>query len=815
MSEHERVGHGNQLKTRNCILLHCWRYRLKHRKLIFSLILIVLATLMIIPSTLAETAHARFRSVKDIDWPVSFSTDWTNSSGRQYQQPLAQASLGMALSAFRVPEVALANRGNHIEQFLTELDFGKVTLEQYDVEPSIQTIATAIAMRKVTEALTPYTLISVAVSGGGYQNEWESNFLIGTGLHHEGFDYAAKQVYQRIQDYIQAQQIDGAIKIWLTGYSRGAAVANRTAAILLDNRILTADQLFCYTFATPNVTRQQDASQYPSIFNLVGSFDPVPMIPFEEWGYTRYGATYYLPSSEVDSDYADRVQPVDQLYQQMTGEPYWTNQSDNRLLQSLLGTVKDMVSDFSEYAENYQQPLIELWDNHGSSSVIASILGGALLSGNSVWQGLTNASDSILTLLSNAAQELLLQDVGALKPTWSATANLGENLLHEHYPNGYFAWVMAYDTRDAMITTHRRYRQILLGGDARVQILNQADQEVCALEIVDGLPTSSQNAIGFAITKNGDATTIAIPADAEYRITVSPTTQDEVTFAVKEGQSGSTQTDSYQIDDQALSMDEMYTCELPTAFAADGVQYALRSSTDGLVCRSVDDHNALTGLVVNSTAKQMMVENLWILLIILLLILLEVVILIVLSLKATKRHRHLRTVRNDSAKPLKVQNLRPLRFYRHHRAWNVLKTLAWMLVLCAAVMLVQGVQMLESWIFDLQTIDQMTILWFVSLLDLPTTILPILSVFPAMIAAQYLLQWGQEDTYRLKAASLFALFTVPSVGALAWLLATDRYIGYLDTMMWVAIGELLILLGTFVSCRFIIRMLQKQPDKII
>ena len=423
------------------------------------------------PAAFAEQTHIRFHSGQDIAWPISFSPEAFAQSGQMYNHAVAQASLGMALSAFRVPDVPLANRGNHIAAFFAELGFTNIRLDEYDVVPTEQTIASAIAVKPFSLARGQVTVLAVAISGGGYQNEWESNFLIGDGMHHEGFNDAAQKVYKRITEYIHLHNLNGPITIWMSGYSRAAAVANRTAAIIEDQRLVDADHLFCYTFATPNVTRQPQAASYPSIFNIVGSFDPVPMIPFEEWGYTRFGKTYFLTSPETDSAYADKAKPVEELYQQITGETYWINPSDNRLIQKLLSALGQTVDGISDYMARYQHSIIGLWENQQNPSAMLSLLGDALFGQSSLWNSVGGLSDTIASLLSNAADEAALQDVGLLKQTWNTTANLGENLLHEHYPKGYLAWVLGYPSLNDIVSENLGYRQLLIGGDVKAAIV--------------------------------------------------------------------------------------------------------------------------------------------------------------------------------------------------------------------------------------------------------------------------------------------------------------------------------------------------------
>ena len=547
------------------------------RTLILALAVLLLALTLASPvAAVGEVAYVRFHSVQDINWPVDFSDEYLAGSGQTYRQAMAQASLGMALSAFRVPGVELSQRGDSIETYLTELGFTNISLSQYDVEPTIQTIATAISMKALTDETGAFTVLAVAISGGGYQDEWKSNFLIGNGLHHEGFNAAAEKVTGRIEDYLERQKIDGRVKIWLTGYSRAAATANRAAAILLDERLVTSDNLFCYTFATPNVTRQSNAASYPSIFNVIGSFDPVPMIPFEDWGYTRYGVTRYLPTPEANSDYAVRVAPVKALYREMTGSEYWTNQSDNRLIQKVFGVLTDMVSNIDDYAQHYQSLLIDLWSNKSNPVALITGLAQTLAGDQTLWQQLSGEADKALSIVSNTAGEALLQDVGLFEQSWSANADLGENLMHEHYPKGYLAWLCAYQDVDAMVSHNRNYRQLTVGGDAGITVYNATGEVACAFDVTDGVTTPQTGASSLTIAQSGDALTVSIPADEAYRVEIRAHDGDPIEVVIREGTIGKTALVSYQPTSQTLPTHVVYTCALPSAFYASGTRYTPR-----------------------------------------------------------------------------------------------------------------------------------------------------------------------------------------------------------------------------------------------
>ena len=59
--------------------------------------------------------------------------------------------------------------------------------EWYDKKPEADSIAVACGSKKIDD----FTLITIAVRGGGYGNEWSSTFTMGPSSNHEGFEKAA------------------------------------------------------------------------------------------------------------------------------------------------------------------------------------------------------------------------------------------------------------------------------------------------------------------------------------------------------------------------------------------------------------------------------------------------------------------------------------------------------------------------------------------------------------------------------------------------------------------------------------------------
>lgn len=143
------------------------------------------------------------------------------------------------------------------------------------------------------------TILAVTIRGtNGTIEEWSSNCDIGdistdtpdddwvNTLNHKGFDMTATRVMREINNFIMESDLHPEELIyWVTGHSRGAAIANIVGA----NLEKAGETAFTYTFAAPNCTLDKEAKTYTSIFNVINEDDFVPCLPMEYWGYTTYG----------------------------------------------------------------------------------------------------------------------------------------------------------------------------------------------------------------------------------------------------------------------------------------------------------------------------------------------------------------------------------------------------------------------------------------------------------------------------------------------------------------------------------------------
>ena len=92
-----------------------------------------------------------------------------------------------------------------------------------------ESIAVMAGKKMIRENGEEIPLIGIVVRGYGYNLEWYGNFLIGDGGIHEDFKTTRDEAIRFINSYAKKESITGKAKIWITGHSRGGAVANLVA----------------------------------------------------------------------------------------------------------------------------------------------------------------------------------------------------------------------------------------------------------------------------------------------------------------------------------------------------------------------------------------------------------------------------------------------------------------------------------------------------------------------------------------------------------------------------------------------------------
>ncbi|MCL2741840.1 MAG: lipase family protein, partial [Oscillospiraceae bacterium] len=227
---------------------------------------------------------------------------------------------GLAYLSSVVSAAAYNPPGDHASEFINGTDerpgalrkLGFTGLESYnyasdapggglrpdaDADRHPDTVAYTFGHRAVTVGGAEMTLVAAVVRGTSGNHEWLSNFDMGEGEgdDHRGFARAKDRVLDRLTEYMAANGLYGRddVMVWVTGHSRGAAVANLLAAGLVGGEgPVGKGKVFAYTFATPNVTQNPaagGAAAYGYIHNLINAEDFIAYMPLAEWGFGRYG----------------------------------------------------------------------------------------------------------------------------------------------------------------------------------------------------------------------------------------------------------------------------------------------------------------------------------------------------------------------------------------------------------------------------------------------------------------------------------------------------------------------------------------------
>ncbi len=270
-----------------------------------------------------------------------YKDDYFLTDGGIYQPSLATCSYGLAIASFAY----YPYKDDYRLQYKNALDFMKAAgfedieyNENYKLPTSYDSLSMIIGRKTIHADGEDVTLLAVTVKSNGYRMEWLNNLDLGydndnEGHHHKGFYNSSLREYAFIQDYISSNHLSGKAKIWMSGFSRGAALTNMTAG-LIDQRIVEAgsgfegvdlgyEDVYAYCFESPQGVyydetctglRDPQNASYNNIFCLLDESDIVTMVAMPQFGFTRYGQQLYYPNNLNDSDYEQKFNRMVAIY---------------------------------------------------------------------------------------------------------------------------------------------------------------------------------------------------------------------------------------------------------------------------------------------------------------------------------------------------------------------------------------------------------------------------------------------------------------------------------------------------------------------
>ena len=251
---------------------------------------------------------------KTAKYIYDYDENWFFTPSTTYQHGLTKMSIRGAVAGYGVMDDPHSIDTN-IKYLMAGTDKNSLEFTNYESsypDPKTNTIGYAISSKNIkNSAGKTASLLMVTVRGGGYMDEWGGNFNLGTKDEHQGFNEAALQVRDGVKKYVEKykDKLPYELKVWISGYSRGAATTNRVAKMLDDGAVegLTRDNIYAFCFECPqNTTKTQsyvESDKYKNIVSIVNSVDLVPKVAMSGFEFKRYGTVYQLPNIRALADY--------------------------------------------------------------------------------------------------------------------------------------------------------------------------------------------------------------------------------------------------------------------------------------------------------------------------------------------------------------------------------------------------------------------------------------------------------------------------------------------------------------------------------
>ena len=221
-------------------------------------------------------------------YSLPYMDEYFLNSGAPFSKKIALASLAMAFASGYKQEVSQFFETIHFDNLYCSPDYENVPEHKY-------TVRYAFAHKAVSD----FNVIAIDVSGFNYFIPWGANAEIGLTGNASGFQFAADMILDDLAEYCKAYE-EKPIKIWLSGYSRGAAIADIVAETLLDEGSIAEEDMFCYTFEASAAVDVAVKKPHPSIHNIINSASVINHIYPKSYGFTRAGVDIDIYNKQVD-----------------------------------------------------------------------------------------------------------------------------------------------------------------------------------------------------------------------------------------------------------------------------------------------------------------------------------------------------------------------------------------------------------------------------------------------------------------------------------------------------------------------------------
>ena len=454
-------------------------------------------------------------------------------SATQYDGNLAVMSLAMALSANRALNPSLESTKGfdpslHLEKFLTDAGFSQIRKDDYSKETSMYTISMAMGAKQMKkDGEKPFTLIAIGVCGGGYGNEWQSNMTPGYGNLHKGFLSASQLVIDRLAGYILTNDIKGDVKIWISGFSRAAAVSNVTAGLLVRDGMFEKDDVYAYTFATPAAVYDAPQTGYENIFNILNPMDVVPQVMPYDWGFSRFGTDLFIPVTEFSSVGETFTYSRAAFARRTFGIEANYSPALNLRMRLLLSMILDVAQNREQYNAHLQPAVVGIMQDMHASNLLSTVRGLLLTVKDNGAEGRMNVDtlvDYIFRVFGNVLTRTEFSEAN------QNTGNIALRLFNEHCEDAYLANIDLI--RAGRFEDDFAFTYVFIRGPVSVT-LSRADipgykvvlsaeggirSDSVASDPESGLLSSAEITRRYYMERVGETSVVAVPRDADFVI---------------------------------------------------------------------------------------------------------------------------------------------------------------------------------------------------------------------------------------------------------------------------------------------------------
>lgn len=270
-----------------------------------------------------------------------------------------QENIGLALLSMQLLAATIAEDPTSLGGiFLKKLGFADPKFRG-NKDPDVFDCNYTYASKKQADGTL---LIAVSIQSFSYDNAdkikgWPQNFIVNPANEegeHYGMSTAANAVIPEILDLCKESKV----RLWITGHSRGGAIAGMIAAKLpekLEEKNIENKGIYAYTFEAPNIVQPKDdadrakiESSCKYIHNYYCSDDLIPRIP--PWGMTVYGVRHQIDTDKANAGMSDELK---KLGSDQTVPADYNREDSVKRVESIVAALVRYAPDRASYSEDH------------------------------------------------------------------------------------------------------------------------------------------------------------------------------------------------------------------------------------------------------------------------------------------------------------------------------------------------------------------------------------------------------------------------------------------------------------------------------